>query len=137
MMHEERYPADIRMESWAEGEERAVRSLSGTIYRKPGGWYLRYEDRDETFGTTMTTVKIAPGELKLIRRGAVESEMIFAPGRRRSGTMRTALFTMNFEVRCTEIRVDLHEGRGTVSWAYELRMEGGQPERRRIKISVS
>lgn len=130
------YAADIRIESWSGGT-RSVRTASGAIYRKPGGWYVRYADVDDALGESSNTIKIAPGELKIIRRGAVESEMTFVVGRRRSGWFRTALFSAECEVHCTEIRVDLHEGRGTVTWAYELRLAGAEPQHHRVKLSVS
>jgi len=135
-MRDERFAAEIRIES-AAGGRRSVQTASGTVFVKRGGWYLRYEENLDALGRSVNTVKIAPDGLKIIRRGAIESEMIFVVGRKTSGWLRTANFAAGLEVKCTEIRVDFHEGRGTVAWAYELSVDGTEPEFFRVKISVS
>lgn len=113
----------VTVESDADGERVAL-AAPGTLYRKGGSFYVRYEEQDEQLGVSMVTVKASAdgAEVRLTRRGAVDSELVFAPGGERRGHYRTAQLLMPLRVLCSSADVQL-DGAGElerIAVAYEL-----------------
>ena len=64
-------------------EEDTVEMITpGTYYVKNGKQYLIYDESlDETGTPTHNTVKVMENRIEVMKRGLVESHMIFEPGR--------------------------------------------------------
>jgi len=120
----------IRLESvQSSGEavsESTVHEAKGDLYYKSGTCYLRYNDPGDESGQTMVTIRISPGELKVIRRGTVESEQAFVPNREIIGHYRSPLakFRMTSLTNVMEVwlsgAADSEHAAGAVSWIYDL-----------------
>ena len=71
-------------------EEDTVEMITpGTYYVKNGKQYLIYDESlDETGTPTHNTVKVMENRIEVMKRGLVESHMIFEPGRRTTANYR-------------------------------------------------
>ncbi|MFB9330682.1 DUF1934 domain-containing protein [Paenibacillus aurantiacus] len=86
----------IMLESDVDGEKQA-HQLTGEWYRKDRTVYIRYEERDETYGEVRTTVRWREGELRLTRHGGIEAEQNFAAGQRLPGRYKSEHATFPLE----------------------------------------
>jgi len=132
----ERYERDIRIISLID-DEVYEQSVRGIVYRKHNGWYLRYEESDDNGGLTRSIVKLAGSEWSVKRRGTVQSEMYFESGSRRSGFYRTSGIELQIVTTMGRSSLDIADGKGTVSWDYELVFGEGEPQRHRITYRIS
>lgn len=115
----ERYEVDIRIESRVNGEVFR-QSERGTAYGKSGGWWLRYEENDESGAATKAIVKLTGEEWTVRRSGFVESAMSFMQDRRREGYYRTAGIELKVITTMRSSRLEVKGGIGIASWEYEL-----------------
>jgi uncharacterized beta-barrel protein YwiB (DUF1934 family) len=122
------FPARIRIESTADGE-RSEQTVSGTVYRKSGTWYLRYEEQDDDGVPMRTFVKLADEEWVVTRHGPVSAELRFAEGRESRGHYRIGGMKLALSIRLESAELRMEERRGMVRMAYGLSFDG-QPERR-------
>ncbi|WP_426450058.1 DUF1934 domain-containing protein [Paenibacillus sp. S-38] len=108
------------------------RTMEGELFPKGGAVYLRYEEPPESeMGRTMTTVKVSPSELRIIRHGETPFEQAFAPGVRHYGYLQTPQGRMELETFTESLEVqgagaEPEPGRPllTVRWAYRLAVMG-------------
>lgn len=91
-------------------EEDTVEMITpGTYYVKNGKQYLIYDESlDETGTPTHNTVKVMGNRIEVMKRGLVESHMIFEPGRRTTANYRTpmGLFLMGITTSLLEVEED-------------------------------
>ncbi|ANE45902.1 hypothetical protein SY83_05905 [Paenibacillus swuensis] len=113
----------LTVESRHDGETY-VQQVEGSLYRKEGTVYLRYPETDEAMGRTMTTVKIVPMEVKIIRHGEVESDQMFMVGRKLPGTYRTPFTALSLETDTQRIEADIAENTGKLQLNYDLYVNG-------------
>ncbi len=136
-------PVAVELQTRHQGGEPEIRRYAGLLYPKPRGPYLVYEEAGDAGAgggeQTRTTVRFADGELKLVRRGAVESEQTFAAGRVTLGSYRLPNGVFELETRTHALRVDTgasdEQGMAaewqrpldvTAAWQYDLKL-GGEP----------
>jgi uncharacterized beta-barrel protein YwiB (DUF1934 family) len=133
---EDKWQVQVRILSQTD-TEKSDQSMVGMLYRKPNGWYLRYEEHDALLGDTSTTVKIMSDEIKIIRHGAVDSEMTFAYQQNREGRYQTMNLSMRLETVCRTMDIDVQEGKGRLSWSYDLYLDDTPPNLHRVTIIIS
>ncbi|UHA75245.1 DUF1934 domain-containing protein [Paenibacillus sp. 481] len=138
-----------------QDEEQVVQRIVGDLYRKGDSFFLRYVEPapeqegvkrrrgsksetasqqtsdDSTTGTTQVTMKISKDQMKLIRRGHVESEQTFDMKQRQTGFYRSPV--MRFLMTTETTKLDLgaawpFEGplqfeQLELEWAYRLYIE--------------
>jgi uncharacterized beta-barrel protein YwiB (DUF1934 family) len=110
----------IRIKS-AFNEETLVLEVQGELYRKQRNDFLRYkEPASAEMGNTMTTMKLGPHEVKIIRHGDVEAEQTYIPLAQTGGTYRSSLGILEMQAYTHYVHHQLVEGRGNVSWSYDL-----------------
>jgi uncharacterized beta-barrel protein YwiB (DUF1934 family) len=112
---------DIESRSAGQG---ITQSAQGELYLIGEQLVLRYAESDPSLGRTTTTMKIDPGEIKVIRHGDVESEQSYRPGQTTRGTLRTGGAILSLEKRTHEIQCDMDERGGTIRWSYDMIMNG-------------
>lgn len=130
------YKVSIKMVSVWE-EESIVQLAEGTLYKRSGSWFLRYEEPDQDQGVITATIKFTPNQIKLMRRGAVESDMTFELGVTHQGFYSTPLVHMELETLTTEIVVDITEGKGTLNWSYLLNAQANSDSLRHVSVWLS
>ena len=122
-LQQDKYRVSVTLESLQDGQQSVVYADGEAILRGQQ-IYIRYEESEPgpqgEQNSVRTTIKIAAGELKLIRHGSVQSEQSFEPGRRLPGFYRSSYtqFNLSTDTRKLEIQRD---GRSiAVSWEYDL-----------------
>src|SRR5690606_22395892 len=99
-------------------------TASGVLYRKGGACYLRYEETDETLGSSTTTVRWDDNEIRIIRRGSIESEQTFRPGKSTQGVYALPQGRALLECRTKQMKQEQHGSTATLSWSYDLYIDG-------------
>lgn len=118
-------------------EETTIQLAVGDLYERPEGWFLRYEEPDHDQGVITATIKCTHQQIKLMRRGAVESDMTFEVGVTHQGFYTTPLIQMTLETATTEILVELQEGKGRLIWSYYLITQDDSSSLRRVTVWLS
>ena len=100
----------VSLETPIGEEEDTVEMITpGTYYVKNGKQYLIYDESlDETGTPTHNTVKVMENRIEVMKRGLVESHMIFEAGRRTTANYRTpmGLFLMGITTSLLEVEED-------------------------------
>lgn len=128
----------IRMES-KQADQTHVHQADGELYDKNGSWYLLYEEPETDAagpGRIRATVKWDDEQIKVVRRGAVESELTFRSGARTAGSF--ALTQGRLPLECYTHGIDrrLNGGLGSLSWSYDLYADGAYAGRIRIRLTI-
>jgi uncharacterized beta-barrel protein YwiB (DUF1934 family) len=93
-------------------------------YVKGTAEYYRYREPGPDMGHTMTTLRLTPDEIRIVRHGDVESEQSFIPGVQKAFGYRTAQLALELMVVTKHVSVQLENGIGRASWSYDLLMSG-------------
>ena len=96
----------------------------GTMEFANGGWDISYEESDLTgLAGVTTTFRVEPGKVTLIRRGALNSQMVF-----QEGVSHDSLYEMEFgalmiNVRATSVIYDIVPDGGMIDLVYQINIE--------------
>lgn len=96
----------------------------GTMEFANGGWDISYEESDLTgLAGVTTTFRVEPGKVTLIRRGALNSQMVF-----QEGVSHDSLYEMEFgalmiNVRATSVIHDIVPDGGMIDLVYQINIE--------------
>ena len=96
----------------------------GTMEFANGGWDISYEESDLTgLAGVTTTFRVEPGKVTLIRRGALNSRMVF-----QEGVSHDSLYEMEFgalmiNVRATSVIYDIVPDGGMIDLVYQINIE--------------
>ena len=96
----------------------------GTLSQEDGAWLLSYAESELTgMAGTMTTFRIEPEQITLLRSGTIESKMVFV-----TGVEDRSLYDMGFgalmiTVCADTIRSDMDESGGTLDVFYSIVIE--------------
>jgi uncharacterized beta-barrel protein YwiB (DUF1934 family) len=136
MVAEQKYQVHIQMESVGE-EGTAIQHAEGDLYERSDSWFLRYVEPDAEQGAVTATIRITQDQIKLMRRGAVDSDMTFERNVAHLGGYTTAGIHLELETIATEILVELTEGKGKVAWSYYLNSLDDLSSLRRVTVLLS
>ena len=102
-------------------------TTEGTMQWVDNGWEISYEESELTglVGTT-TTFRLEDGQVVLIRKGQVRSQMIF-----REGVPHDSLYQLDFgalliTVCAKQIQAQITEAGGTIDLVYSISIEQGE-----------
>lgn len=87
----------------------------GTLHERDGACYLRYDEEEIS-----TTLKIAGGEIRLYRRGKVDSWQIFSPDDVTGGLLTLGGSEMVLRIHTSALEVVKEPTGGRVLLVYEL-----------------
>jgi uncharacterized beta-barrel protein YwiB (DUF1934 family) len=125
----------IRIEGRQGGQE-TLQLAEADLYPKGKHFYLRYQEAASELGRTTTLLKLESSRLRIIRQGDVESEQSFIPGERSIGFYQTAQGRLELEMHTHDMSADLNEGLGSVSWSYDLIVQGEPAGLYEIKLVI-
>lgn len=108
------------------GQEPDVIRLDteGIMTYHDGGWDITYEESELTgLAGVTTTFRVEPGKVTLIRRGALNSQMVF-----QEGVSHDSLYEMEFgalmiNVRATSVIYDIVPDGGMIDLVYQINIE--------------
>lgn len=146
----------VELDSRHDGQPVERAAYAGKLYDKAGVLYLRYEQPVEG-GRVGTTLRWDGRELKLVRSGAVESVLTFAPGKTMAGTYGNAHGQLPVETAARYVKMEpaytADRARGasaagvrpepdtlplpmTWSWAYRLEVGGEAAGEFEIRLTI-
>ncbi len=130
----------IRGEQYFDGEEPNVTELmtDGVLEPTPEGLSLSYEESALTGmeGTT-TTFQIAGPQVRLIRSGAVNSQMVFEEGLQHTSLYETPFGELSVDIHTSRLRHDLTaQSGGDLEIRYAIAVEHTVTGRNRFQIRV-
>ena len=110
----------------------------GTYHEKGGKHYLRYDEAIEgTEELIHNTVKLAPGKMEILKKGLVESRMVFECGRKLKANYLTPMGLIMLGITTTALDMEEEEHRLRVHVEYALEMNGAHVANCRTDISAS
>ncbi|GIP40308.1 hypothetical protein J31TS4_35880 [Paenibacillus sp. J31TS4] len=123
--------------SSVSGHDRIRRRTQADLYYRNGRWFVRYEEPSAEMGRTMTTVRIDPRQIRVVRHGDVRSEQTFVRDERHPGYYETAQGRLPLAVRTRELEAGLSaDGFGTVAWSYDLEVSDEPAGRFRLVLKL-
>lgn len=112
-------------QSYGKQEPEIIELVTeGTMEFANGGWDISYEESDLTgLAGVTTTFRVEPGKVTLIRRGALNSQMVF-----QEGVSHDSLYEMEFgalmiNVRATSVIYDIVPDGGMIDLVYQINIE--------------
>lgn len=99
----------------------------GTLEFRDNGWDICYEESDLTGlqGVT-TTFRVEPGQVKLKRTGALNSQMHFQQGVSHDSLYQMELGTLMIRVCATRVEYDITPMGGVVDLSYNIEIENSE-----------
>ncbi|MBR2972121.1 MAG: DUF1934 domain-containing protein [Clostridia bacterium] len=118
-----------------EGEpEINIFTTDGRLTPEPDGYTVRFTEVQEG-GEAHTKLLITEGRVRLIKTGAISSEMVFSEGEDFNTLYRVGPYSFDMTVRTKRIRNSLSEDGGELQLIYSMNV-GGQEKNVRMKISA-
>ena len=100
--------------------------------------YMKYSDRDgverisyksvQDGAKTETLIEPRAGTVRLLRKGAIESEMLFEPGKAHSSLYRIPPFSFDMTVKTNRADCSLSPFGGEVLLEYEMTVGGAKKD---------
>jgi uncharacterized beta-barrel protein YwiB (DUF1934 family) len=119
-----------------EGDpERNTVYADGDFSLTDGGALISYAEVGEG-GRVDSDISLSGDSVKVVRRGAIESEMHFAEGCEHRSVYSVPPYKFDALIRTRRIRTALSESGGTLELIYNMRI-GGADKSARMKIWIS
>lgn len=128
-------PVEIELTSSVDGEVVRHR-YGGDLYRKGQAFYVRYIEQDESGGETRTLVKLSEQEIKITRRGQIESDQSFSLQERRRGYYQTVMGRLPLVTDTLSMDVRLGEDSCSAVWSYSLHIADEPAGLFKLKIMI-
>ena len=118
-----------------DGEpEINIFTTDGTLSVSEGGYLLRFTEVQDG-GEAHTSLYITPEEVRLVKNGAITSEMRFSEGKIFNTLYCVGPYSFDMTVRTKKIRNSLTPDGGELQLIYSMNV-GGQEKTVRMKISA-
>lgn len=116
--------------------EKNELTARGILRQVPAGWRLSYEESSAESGKIQADLLAAEGRVTLVRRGAVRSKMVFAPGELHSAFYALGVGTLTMDIQTERMSVQLGTKGGWVELDYRILTEGAEVSQNRLHICV-
>lgn len=130
----------VRVQVWSQqrsknGERTSFQvNAEGTLYQKGDAFYLTYREEEATgLGQTLTTLRIEPRHVTLIRQGETVMKQSLVKGAEQIGSYKTPHGTFELVTRTSQLVVSMGARGGRLKAMYNLRLAG---EKSRIELEV-
>ena len=109
----------------------------GQYFERGGCRYLLYEEQDaESKAVTHNTLKIKDDSLELIRRGNVNSHMVFAVGSPMAADYVTVYGALHLEVNTEDLKCLWRSTEASIEITYSLSMTGELLSHNKLSIKI-
>lgn len=118
------------------GEEMiAELSATGEYFEKNGCRYLLYEEADaESGAVTKNSLKATGQNITVTKRGAIRSQMQFAPGEMHPAEYITPYGILHLQVYTEDVKIFFSDSRGEIRLHYTLYSDGELLSRYRLTV---
>lgn len=118
-----------------EGEiEKTISTAVGFYRYTEGEKILTYVEENEG-GRAESEILISDGGVRVLRRGAIVSDLYFKEGESHSSVYSVPPYKFDATVTAKRIRLNLSENEGTIDLLYNMKI-GGAEKRARMKIWI-
>ena len=108
-----------------EGEEPIELITDGRYYKKDGRYYISYRESQLTgLGATVTTLRVEPGCVTLLRAGDCPTHLVFETGRRHVSLYEMAEGALTVALTTRSIHSTLSDEGGMLEVDYSIDMDG-------------
>ncbi len=116
-----------------DGDPEKTESVTACYLKIAEGIYeISY--REETDGAAVDTdIVIEEDKIRVVRRGAIESDMIFSEGKRHLSLYKVSPYSFDAEIFTRKIRRSTDEDTGRIDIFYTMKI-GGADKNVRMKI---
>jgi uncharacterized beta-barrel protein YwiB (DUF1934 family) len=129
---------NVKLQITSQTEGQTIeQTFNAELYVKGDSCYYRYNETDENMGRTVTTLKVEPQQIRIIRHGDVQSEQSFALQSHKTFYYQTPQGRLELTTYTHEINVSLTEQVGTISWSYDLFVVGGLSGTYSLTVEIS
>jgi uncharacterized beta-barrel protein YwiB (DUF1934 family) len=120
----------------ANQKENVTIEAKGQYYIKDESTFLRFIEEHD-MGAVNTIVKIAEGDVLILRSGAVKMRQVFAKGKKAIGSYESphGTFELLTDTNNIEFKPSKHSLKGKLFLAYQLQMQGDQVGRYAMTIT--
>ena len=119
-----------------DGDPERTSVTARGFYKIDGETFeINYNEMTEG-GKVVTSIIASRGEVRVIRRGAVISEMVFADGRQHSSVYTVSQYSFDAVVSCRKIRFGLDNNGGRLDIFYGMNI-GGADKSVRMRIDCA
>lgn len=119
----------IRGSQRYEDQEPEIIELTteGIMEFSHGGWDISYEESELTgLSGVTTTFRVEPGKVTLLRKGALNSQMIFEEGQVHDSLYQMPFGALMLSVKSTFVFFDIVPEGGTIDLSYDINIENTQ-----------
>lgn len=128
------------LQSYAGDEEDSNIELVSEceFYKSDGVYFCEYEESEITgLGGTKTTVEIANDYVSLTRRGTVNSQMLFVPGRKTSSLYSMPFGELTIDIHTKELFSDIDDTGGRLKVEYIIDINNTSSGKNTFDIVIS
>ncbi len=115
--------------------ERTEISVDGFYKINGENYEIDYSENTEG-GKVVSTIEVTSESVRVLRHGAVESEMVFAEGKSHSSVYTVVPYSFDTAVTCKKIRCGLDNNGGRLDIFYDMNI-GGADKSVRMRIDCS
>ncbi len=128
------------LQSYAGDEEDSNIELVSEceFYKSDGVYFCEYEESEITgLGGTKTTIEIANDYVSLTRRGTVNSQMLFVPGRKTSSLYSMPFGELTIDIHTKELFSDIDDTGGRLKVEYIIDINNTSSGKNTFDIVIS
>ena len=128
------------LQSYAGDEEDSNIELVSEceFYKSDGVYFCEYEESEITgLGGTKTTIEIATDYVSLTRRGTVNSQMLFVPGRKTSSLYSMPFGELTIDIHTKELFSDIGDTGGRLKVEYIIDINNTSSGKNTFDIVIS
>ena len=119
-----------------EGEVIEV-IVPGHYQLRDGCHYLTYEEMlDDSDAITKTLVKFTPAQMEMVRKGHINSRMIFAPGKETVTDYRTPFGDITAEITTFDLSVEAQEEKIDLQLRYSMLLGGAFAQDSTVEMEI-
>jgi uncharacterized beta-barrel protein YwiB (DUF1934 family) len=112
-------------------------TANGEYYEVMPLGYLRYSEHDEQNGETTTTIRLLPDELRIQRRGGIESQLTLKPAERTAVQYRMGGLNLLLTAYTKQLEFHWTGCEGNIICHYELWEQDERLDSIRLTLNVS
>lgn len=138
---QDKFTISIRgLQSYAgDGEDTDIELVSECeFYKSDGVFFCEYEESEITgLGGTKTTIEIAKDYVSLLRRGTVNSQMLFMEGKKTTSLYAMPFGELTIDIHTNSLFSDIDENGGTLKVDYIIDINNVAGGKNTFDIKIS
>lgn len=125
------------MQDNASGEEITTKARGTMVYKEPY-YYVSYEEKmdSESSGSSKTILRFSDRELRVTRKGEVESVLEFLEGSVHNSLYMTSMGNFEVELTTDRLKISLEEKKSHIEADYRIGLNTMPPSYGKLEIHI-